>query len=79
VHGFRPGDRLLFYTDGITERMGPCETMYDYDRLVAAFRRSGRGSARAIVDAIVEDVESFGASCEAHDDQTLLVVEWKEL
>jgi serine phosphatase RsbU (regulator of sigma subunit) len=32
----QPGDRVLFYTDGVTERVDRQERMYDFPRLQAA-------------------------------------------
>jgi hypothetical protein len=40
------GDRVVFYTDGITERLDGQEQMYELDRLVAAADRSGGIPAR---------------------------------
>ena len=68
------GDRLLFYTDGVTERMSPSETMYDLDRLSAAFERIGSQGAGEIVGRLTADVEAFAAGQEAEDDLTLMVL-----
>jgi serine phosphatase RsbU (regulator of sigma subunit) len=68
------GDRLLFYTDGVTERMGPAEEMYDLDRLSKAFDRMGSLSPGEIVGQLTADIEAFAAGQEAEDDLTLLVI-----
>jgi sigma-B regulation protein RsbU (phosphoserine phosphatase) len=70
----RAGDRMLFYTDGITERLGPGDSMYEEERLRCAFARAASQAADAIVPRIVADVDAFAAGVEAHDDQTLLLV-----
>lgn len=69
-----PGDRVLFYTDGVIDRLSADGSMYDADRLASAFAMTGALSAQAIVDGIVSDLEIFGAGHEPEDDQTLLVL-----
>ena len=68
-----PGDRLVFYTDGITERQGQ-DGMYDPERLTAALARVGRQMPAKIVEDLVADLAAFAGGQEADDDQTLLVV-----
>ena len=34
------GDRILFYTDGVTERHDPADDMYDLPRLMSSLERS---------------------------------------
>jgi len=67
------GDRVLFYTDGITERQASNGSMYEEHRLVSALRSVARLDATAIVDYLVNDVNVFGAGSDPEDDQTLLV------
>lgn len=69
-----PGDRLLFFTDGIPDRLADNGSMYDLDRLSQAFSLVGHLPPQAIVDAIVSDVAAFAGAQEPDDDQTLLVV-----
>jgi sigma-B regulation protein RsbU (phosphoserine phosphatase) len=69
-----PGDRLLLYTDGVTDRVGPREEMYDLDRLCSALARAGSADAQGTLDTIVGDLDAFAGGHEPHDDQTLLVV-----
>jgi sigma-B regulation protein RsbU (phosphoserine phosphatase) len=73
-HALRPGDRVVFYTDGILERQTPDEAMYDADRMKAVLERVGALDPIAIVAQAVADVEMFAAGREPDDDQTLLVV-----
>lgn len=73
-HTLRPGDRVVFYTDGITERESPDGSMFDLDGLVASLSAIGPAAPRAIVDRIVADLDTFAGGHEPGDDQTLLVV-----
>ena len=68
------GDRVVFYTDGITERLDGQERMYELDRLVALLDRCGGVPAAPLVERVVADVDAFAAGHESEDDQTLVVV-----
>jgi sigma-B regulation protein RsbU (phosphoserine phosphatase) len=70
----RPGDRVVFYTDGITDRQGARGEMYEPERLVSALARVGERTPAEIVQAIGAELDAFAAGVEADDDQTLVVV-----
>jgi sigma-B regulation protein RsbU (phosphoserine phosphatase) len=73
-HLLQPGDRLLFYTDGVTERHDAADDMYDLPRLTAAFERSASLSPQAQIQSIVDDLNTFAGEQEPEDDQTLLLM-----
>ena len=73
-HELKTGDRILFYTDGITERENANDSMYDLAGLTDILRKSASGPSDEMLRAIVQDVERFAGGREAHDDQTLLLV-----
>lgn len=70
----RPGDRLVLYTDGVTDREGPDGQLYDMERLSAMVARNAEAAPAALLARLVKDVESFVGGREADDDQTLLVI-----
>jgi len=73
-HRLAAGDRILFYTDGITDRQSPSGEMYDPDRLAAALTRSARRDARTVIEQVVAEIEGFARGAEPADDQTLLAI-----
>jgi phosphoserine phosphatase RsbU/P len=73
-HPIGEGDRVLFYTDGITEREDNHGNMYETHRLMEALRASWRSSHQELVNALVTDVKRFAGGREAADDQTLLLM-----
>jgi PAS domain S-box-containing protein len=70
----RGGDRIVFYTDGVTERHAADESIYDPSRLMDVLLRNGGGGVAAIVDHLVRDLDVFGGDREPEDDQTVLAV-----
>lgn len=68
-----PGDRLLFYTDGITEARNPEGEEYGEDRLAAVAVAARNTAAGPMKDAILADVNGFTHG-RFEDDATLIVV-----
>ena len=71
------GDRLLFYTDGVTERTDTTDDMFELPRLIEALERSALAPADQ-VQAIVADLDAFAGDHEPDDDQTLLLIAIEE-
>ncbi len=67
------GDRLLFYTDGFTERVQPGRGNVRPRKTVPATFQRPRGNPKEILDAIVDDAERFAKGLPADDDQALLL------
>jgi sigma-B regulation protein RsbU (phosphoserine phosphatase) len=70
----QPGDRILFYTDGVPERHDPDDDMYDHPRFTATIERTADLSPQEQVRAIIADVDVFARGREPDDDQTLLLM-----
>lgn len=70
----RPGDRLILYTDGITDAAAPDGSRYGDARLRATIARSSRdGSADETTRAVIRSVLEFQGSASPADDLALLV------
>ena len=67
------GDRLLFYTDGITERFNLQGECYEVERLGEIFAKVCDKDADKTVTKIMEDVNRFAGGLPAQDDQALLI------
>jgi sigma-B regulation protein RsbU (phosphoserine phosphatase) len=70
---FEPGDRLLLFTDGITETFGPRREQFGPERLDAAIRRHHETPA-AMIEQIMSAVREHGGEGPAADDRTLVAV-----
>ncbi len=70
----RPGDVLVFYSDGITEAANPHDELFGLDRLIAILSEHAHLPASELTQAIVEAVETFRAGAPLSDDLTLIVL-----
>lgn len=68
------GDRLLLYTDGLTETADPAGEPFGLERVRAALAELRGASARELAEDLVRRVEGFAGSPNLADDLTLLVV-----
>jgi phosphoserine phosphatase RsbU/P len=68
-----PGDRVVFYTDGITEARNPEGDEYGEERLAAAAIAARALPVEEIKDALFADVTAF-CHGKFEDDATLIVV-----
>ena len=68
-----PGDRLLVYTDGITEAFNPLRKQYGQDRLDQLLAQPC-ASAGACIRAVLDDVATFARGTRSDDDQSLLAL-----
>ena len=72
------GDRLLLYTDGVTEALeASSRDEFGEDRLAAVFRDQAAAGAAAstVLSAVQEALASFTKGARQHDDITLVVIE----
>jgi sigma-B regulation protein RsbU (phosphoserine phosphatase) len=69
-----PGDRLLFYTDGITDRFNATQECYGTNRLLQQFADAVPHDPKAILKGIIDDLSRFAGGCPASDDQAMLVI-----
>jgi sigma-B regulation protein RsbU (phosphoserine phosphatase) len=71
----RPGDRLVLYTDGVTQTRNADGEHFGVRRLLAAVEQ-GRGSPlEKSLDALVESVEGWRGDTPRHHDISILFVE----
>ncbi len=69
------GDKLFFYSDGITEAMNEKRDEYGEDRLMTMAERTNGMSAEQSRDAVMADVAEFLGAVHPQDDQTLVVLQ----
>jgi sigma-B regulation protein RsbU (phosphoserine phosphatase) len=69
------GDKLFFYSDGITEAMNEKRDEYSEGRLTAMAERTNGLNAEQSRDAVMADVAEFLGTVHPQDDQTLVVLQ----
>lgn len=69
-----PGDKIVFYTDGIVEAMNKKEEMYGFERLHEVVKSSRAETAEALMKDIIKSVGDFAGGAPQHDDLTIIVV-----
>jgi sigma-B regulation protein RsbU (phosphoserine phosphatase) len=67
------GDRLLLYTDGVTERFDMEGNAYGENRLLNGLAADAVDNPRLILDGIIEDVQRFADGRPPDDDQALVL------
>ena len=70
----QPGDRVLFYTDGITERFNDKRETYGIDRLLQHFESTDADEPSNILENIVADLSRFAGLRPADDDMAMLMM-----
>jgi phosphoserine phosphatase RsbU/P len=72
----KPGDLLIFFSDGIVDAENAEGEMFGTDRLKAVLRERPEvcQSARATVDAILTAVDTFQSGTSHFDDETLVAL-----
>ena len=69
-----PGDRLLFFTDGVTEAHDKNGMLYGEDRLAEVVKNTREESGEGVIAYILDDINSFARNEAQFDDITMLVL-----
>ncbi len=73
----KPGDKLVLYTDGVTEAMDGAKALYSDERLEGTLLAHASEGTERLVQAVLEDVRSHTAGEPQSDDITLLALEYR--
>jgi phosphoserine phosphatase RsbU/P len=74
---FHRGDRLLLYTDGITEASNGQGVLFSQERLKGALRKP-KGDHQAFLQGLFAALEDFTGETLPTDDSTAIVVDFQE-
>jgi phosphoserine phosphatase RsbU/P len=78
-YDYNPNDVMVIYTDGIIEARNNRQEEYGLERLQYLLTQTYHLEAEDIKCAIVNDVQSFSGESTLHDDQTLLVIKFRNV
>jgi sigma-B regulation protein RsbU (phosphoserine phosphatase) len=71
-----PGDKMLFFTDGIIEQRNKEGEMFSHERLEQLYVKFCREKNESIVHSIYEEFKNFCNECDLQDDVTLFLLEF---
>jgi serine phosphatase RsbU (regulator of sigma subunit) len=69
-----PGDRLLFYTDGMVEAMNNKGEIFGFKRLLEVVEQSTSMDVDSLLQEILDNVNAFVGHASQHDDLTVIIV-----
>jgi phosphoserine phosphatase RsbU/P len=72
----QPGDRLYFYTDGVSEALDAQEQEFGVERIKASFCESRAQSLAESLDRLMVSLRQWRWNDPFHDDVTMLAVEF---
>ncbi len=75
----QPGDRVVFYTDGVPEAMNPKNEEFGEERFLQIITKTGKQSCQAFVQSLVQTLTQWRGNGPQSDDITILVIKRKEL
>ena len=70
----KPGDRIVMYTDGITEAMDTKEEEFGEERLQNTIQKWPDLSAQDLMDKIGSEVKHYSEGAPQADDITMVVL-----
>ena len=73
----QPGDKIVIYSDGVTEAQNQRGEFFGKKRLREIVTRHAQESCAAIHDAIQEAVSAFAEGARQSDDITVVVMEYE--
>ncbi|HNM02577.1 MAG TPA: SpoIIE family protein phosphatase [Leptospiraceae bacterium] len=74
--GFRPGDRLLLFTDGVFEEFNESEEEFGEERLLESAKASSMKPVSEMLESINHSLEEFLKSAPKQDDITVIGIEY---
>ena len=72
----KPGDLLVFYSDGISEACNASLAFYGSDRLMTLVENLSPADrdSKEVRQLILQDINAFAGNVDQHDDMTLVIV-----
>ena len=73
----QPGDKILAYTDAVTERRNTGKTAFGTERLLSFVRNNRIMDQETLLQRLIQELESFSGGNPSDDDMTVLVCKYK--
>ena len=72
----KPGDKVVCYSDGLSEAQNAVEEFFEVARIEAALRANFSGSCGDVLTALKQTIQDFTEEAPQGDDMTLVVFEY---
>ncbi len=73
----KPGDRLILYTDGVTEAQNKEQQLYGEERFIKYAELHKEDPQQIFRDGLLKDLAAFQDGCDQFDDITMLLLDYK--
>lgn len=73
----KPGDRLILYTDGVTEAQNKEQQLYGEERFKKYAEEHKDDPQQVFRDGLLKDLAAFQDGCDQFDDITMLLLDYK--
>jgi sigma-B regulation protein RsbU (phosphoserine phosphatase) len=70
----RPHDRLVLYTDGLTDALNPDGRLFDLTQFISVLQSYARLPPAELCQATFAHLAAYQGNAEQYDDMTMLVV-----
>ncbi len=70
----KPKDRIVLYTDGITEAFNPDKEVFSEERLMSTIVSNGNSNNIQLIQQIQQEIKNFALDAEQSDDITILAI-----
>jgi len=74
VFEFNKNDKLVLYTDGVSEAMDADKKEYGFERLEAFLNSKADKNPSELIDLLLKDVKEFTKETEQKDDMSVLII-----
>lgn len=71
------GDRLIMFTDGITEVVNALDEMFGEDALMQSIIQTSELALASALESIFATIQKFSAGCNLKDDLTLMGIDYR--
>ncbi len=74
ITDIKKGDRLIIFTDGITEAKNKKRELYGMDRLILSIKRHANKNIEDFKNALLDDIAIFAKGVKVDDDVSVIIV-----
>jgi PAS domain S-box-containing protein len=75
LYQLEAGNKVLFFTDGITEARNKSGEFYGIEKVIRLLKNNKELGPHEFIDKLIEDVDEFSRESTAGDDRTVIMVD----